>query len=258
MADWNPALYLRFERERTQPVRDLVARLEVREPSRILDIGCGPGNSTAVLKERWPKASVTGLDNSAAMIEKARRSRTDIEWLKADAASDLSALGTFDVVLANASLQWLPNHEALLPRLFRSVGRGGALAVQIPQFDRMPSAQAIRETTRQPEYQSFFTGFDDALHRLDDAGYYDVLSGASRAVELWVTHYYHVMEEHAAIVEWMKATALRPYLDRLPSTQQEPFLAAVLERLKTVYPTQHDGKVLFIFKRLFFIAYRSP
>ena len=257
MADWNPGLYLRFERERTQPVRDLVARLEVREPSRILDIGCGPGNSTAVLKERWPKASVTGLDNSGAMIEKARGSRTDIEWLEADAASDLSHLGTFDVVLANASLQWLPHHEALLPRLFRSVVPGGALAVQIPQFDRMPSAEAIRRTTRQPEYESFFTDFDDALHRLDDAVYYDVLSASSRSLDLWVTHYYHVMEEHAAIVEWMKSTALRPYLDRLPSVQQESFLGAVLERLKQVYPTQHDGRVLFIFKRLFFIAYRT-
>src|SRR5690349_18417429 len=222
MADWNPGLYLRFERERTQPVRDLVARLEVREPSRILDIGCGPGNSTAVLKERWPKASITGLDNSRAMIEKARRSRTDVEWLEADAGSDLSHLGTFDVVLANASLQWLPNHEALLPRLFRSVSPGGALAVQVPKFDRMPSAQAVRETAA--EYESFFTGFDEALHRLDDATYYDVLSKSSRAVELWVTHYHHVMEDHAAIIEWMKSTALRPYLDRLPSTQQEPFL----------------------------------
>jgi len=258
MADWNPALYLRFERERTQPVRDLVARLEVREPSRILDIGCGPGNSTAVLKERWPKASVTGLDNSPAMLEKARRSRTDIEWLQADAGSDLSHLGTFDVVLANASLQWLPNHEALLPRLLSSVGPGGALAVQIPQFDLMPSAEAIRETTHQPEFASCFSGFTDGLHRLDDAAYYDVLAGSSRAVELWVTHYSHVMEDHAAIVEWMKSTALRPYLDRLPSTQLEPFLAAVVERLKLVYPTQRDGKVLFIFKRLFFIAYRAP
>jgi trans-aconitate 2-methyltransferase len=122
----------------------------------------------------------------------------------------------------------------------------------------MPSAQAIRETTRQREFASFFAGFAEALHRLDDATYYDVLVGSSRAVELWVTHYNHVMEDHAAIVEWMKSTALRPYLDRLPSAQQEPFLAAVLERLKPIYPTQHDGKVLFIFKRLFFIAYRAP
>jgi trans-aconitate 2-methyltransferase len=257
MADWNPGLYLRFERERTQPVRDLVARLEVRQPSRVLDIGCGPGNSTAVLKDRWPEAAVTGLDNSRAMIEKARRSRADIEWLEADAASDLSHLGFFDVVLANASLQWLPDHQALLPRLFRSIVPGGALAVQIPQFDRMPSAQAIRETTRQAGFASFFTDFDDALHRLQDAAYYDVLSELSRAVDLWVTHYHHVMEDHAAIIEWMKSTALRPYLDQLPSIHQETFLAAVLSRLKDVYPTQRDGRVLFVFKRLFFIAYRA-
>ena len=129
--------------------------------------------------------------------------------------------------------------------------------MQIPQFDRMPSAHSIRETTRQAEFASFFTDFDDALHRLEDAAYYDVLSELSRAVDLWVTHYHHVMEDHAAIIEWMKPTALRPYLDRLPSTRQEPFLAAVLARLKEVYPTQRDGKVLFVFKRLFFIAYRA-
>ena len=122
---------------------------------------------------------------------------------------------------------------------------------------RRTSAQAIRETTRQSEFKAFFVDFDDTLHRLDDAAYYDVLSDVSRALDLWVTHYHHVMEDHAAIVEWMKSTALRPYLDRLPAAQQEPFLAAVLERLQRAYPAQRDGKVLFIFKRLFFIAYRA-
>lgn len=256
MADWNPGLYLKFEHERTQPVRDLVARLEVKTPARILDIGCGPGNSTAVLKDHWSAASVMGLDNSPAMIEQARRSRQDIEWVQADAGADLSHLGTFDIVLANASLQWLPEHAQLLPRLLKSVASNGALAVQIPQFDQMPLAQAMDETSQLPEHAPFFTGFDPGLHRLDEGGYYDVLCGASRALDLWVTHYYHVLENHAAIIEWMKSTAMRPYLAQLPQDRQQGFAGEVLERVKQIYPLQRDGKVLFIFKRLFFIAYR--
>ena len=256
MPDWNPALYLKFERERTQPVRDLVARIEQPEPARLLDIGCGPGNSTAVLKNRWPGAKAVGLDKSPAMIERARQSSSAIEWREMDAAGDLSSLGTFDVALANASLQWLPDHRRLLPRLMQLVADGGALAVQIPQFDLMPSAHAIAETSRSPDYAEFFANFDDELHRLDEREYYDALSGCSRTVELWVTHYYHVLENHAAIVDWVKSTAMRPYLERLPVDLHPRFSNDVLEKVKRVYPLQADGRVLFIFKRLFFIAYR--
>lgn len=257
MADWNPGLYLKFERERTQPVHDLIARLHGQNPNRILDIGCGPGNSTAVLKERWPLASVVGLDNSPAMLEQARHSRQGIDFVQADAAADLSQLGAFDLVLANASLQWIPDHHRLLPRLFRIVSPGGVLAVQIPQFDQMPMARAISDTSRGAEYASFFAGFDDTLHRLEEGAYYDVLCDEARALDLWVTHYYHVLENHAAIVEWIQSTAMRPYLNQLPGDRQPGFIAEVLERVKRLYPVQCDGRVLFIFKRLFFVAYKA-
>ncbi len=257
MADWNPALYLKFENERTRPTRDLVARVQVQNPRRLLDIGCGPGNSTAVLKERWSDASVTGLDKSPAMVEKAKQSRADIEWVQADAGEDLARFGQFDVILANASLQWLPDHRQLLPRIFESVSPGGALAVQIPQFDRMPMAQALADASRRPEYAAYFTNFDTAICRLEDAAYYDVLCGASREIDLWVTHYYHVLENHAAIVEWIQSTAMRPYLERIPAERQPGFVEQVLERVKQFYPVQTDGRVLFLFKRLFFIAYKA-
>jgi trans-aconitate 2-methyltransferase len=254
--DWNPELYLKFERERTQPVRDLVARIELGDPRRILDLGCGPGNSTGVLKERWPAASVIGLDNSSAMIEKARTSGLAVEWLKADAGSDLSHLGKFDIVMANASLQWLPTHRELLPRLAQLLNSGGALAVQIPKFPDMPLARTIDEVTRLPRYAELFADFHSGMHYFGDGSYYDVLIPVCRTVELWVTHYYHVLANHPEIIEWVKSTGMRPYLDHLPENERDSFMAEVLERLKPLYPAQSDGRILFIFKRLFFIAYK--
>src|ERR1051326_235233 len=123
MPDWNPELYLRFVNERTQPVKDLVAHIDLQGPTRVLDLGCGPGNSTAVLKHRWPDASVLGLDRSAAMIAKAKSSGLDVQWVHADAGASLTHLGPFDLVVANAALQWLPDHGQLLPRLVQLLNR---------------------------------------------------------------------------------------------------------------------------------------
>jgi len=257
MSDWNPELYLQFERERTQPVRDLVSRIELPNPARIIDLGCGPGNSTVVLKNRWPDASIVGLDRSPAMIAEARRACPDVEWVEGDAGADLSHLGLFDLVFANASLQWLPDHRRLLPRLFSLIRIGGALAVQIPKFADMPVAQALQEVARRPEYTSLFAGFDSGVQSLDESLYYDVLCGASRAIDLWVTLYYHVLKNHPAIIEWVKSTGMRPYLDRLPEDQRAAFTAQVLARIRKQYPAQCDDRVLSIFKRLFFVAYKT-
>ena len=255
MSDWNPEIYLKFEHQRTQPVRDLVARIELENPTRIIDLGCGPGNSTGVLKERWPSASVVGLDKSAAMLEKAKKTRKDIEWVQGDAGADLSYLGAFDIVFANASLQWIPDHGTLVPRLFKMLKPGGVLAVQVPKFAEMPSGQAIVEVTGLAEYAGFFAGFDSGLHTFEDSLYYEVLHREAQRIELWLTYYYHVLENHEAIIEWIKSTGMRPYLDCLPSEKQEAFTRQVLTRIKALYPTQRDGRVLFLFKRFFFVAH---
>jgi trans-aconitate 2-methyltransferase len=254
MSDWNPELYLKFERERTQPVKDLVARIEVSSPARIVDLGCGPGNSTLVLRERWPGAAIVGVDNSPAMLERARKSNPGIEWIQADAGGDLSPLGPFDIVLANASLQWLPDHRSLMPRLLRLLNPGGALAIQIPRFEDMPMARIIQEATKLAEYAEFFAGFKSGLHCLGAEGYYDTLCEASRRIDLWETHYYHVLADHPAIMDWTKSTALRPFLDCLPEDRQAGFMAEVLQRVKEEYPARRDGRVLFVFKRFFLIA----
>jgi len=190
------------------------------------------------------------------MIEKARNARSDIEWVQGDAAADLSHLGAFDLVFANASLQWLPDHRQLMPQLMRSVTSGGILAAQIPKFEEMPMAAAIRETSNLPPYSRFFAGFDPGVHLFEEAVYYEALRDLTRALDLWVTHYYHVLKDHPAIIDWMSSTGLRPFLDRLPEDCRQSFSAEVLERVKRAYPAQSDGKVFFIFKRFFFIAHK--
>src|SRR5690349_12648159 len=144
----------------------------------------------------------------------------------------------------------------LLPRLLQLLNRGGALAVQIPEFPDMPIARTIVEVTTLPHYAECFAGFQSGMHYFGNRSYYDVLSPLSRAVELWVTHYYHVLAHHPAMIEWIRSTGMRPYLDHLPERERDGFMAEVLERLKRAYPAQTDGRVLFIFKRLFFIAYQ--
>jgi trans-aconitate 2-methyltransferase len=177
--------------------------------------------------------------------------------VQADIGADLSSLGAFDLVFANASLQWVPDHRNLLPRLFGLLNRGGALAAQIPRFLDMPIAQAIRDTANSPQYAAFFTGFEPGLHHCADEVYYDTLSRQSRALDLWATHYYHVLENHLAILDWIESTGMRPFLAQLPEDRREAFKAQVLGRVRNLYPAQSDGRPIFIFKRFFFVAYKA-
>jgi len=166
-------------------------------------------------------------------------------------------LGTFDLVVANAALQWLPDHGQLLPRLVQLLNAGGALAVQVPKFKDMPIEHTIIEVTGTPDYAASFAGFESGMHYFADRFYYDVLCSISRRVDLWATDYYHVLENHAAIIEWIRSTGMRPYVEHLPEQRRDGFMRQVLERLRAPYPSQADGRVLFVFKRLFFIAYKA-
>ncbi len=201
MSDWDPELYLRFMKERTQPVHDLISRIEIERPKRIIDIGCGPGNSTRVLKDRWPSVEIIGLDRSEAMIEKARKDCTDIKFILGNAAGDLSHLGRFDIVFANASLQWIPDHKSLIPRLFDMVSSKGVFAAQIPQFNRMPISDVIKNVVSSPKWSSFVGGVEEGYNFSSDESYYDYLSGRSNKTHMWTTDYYHVMNDHDGIME---------------------------------------------------------
>lgn len=254
MKDWNPQLYLKFEKQRTRPVQDLIARIEKMEPECIIDIGCGPGNSTRALQQRWPDATITGLDRSLNMINQASSLSPDLTWIHSD-ATKLEEVGTYDVVFSNAAIQWIPDHERLIPELFALVNEGGALAVQIPVVNKMPMQIALRETAKEDKW-AIDIG-DDAFTIHDTSYYYDLLSKLSNDIDLWKTDYYHVMESHHQIIEWYRSTGMKPYLERIHSEdKRREFMDDILHKIEQAYSVQEDGRVLFPFSRLFFIAYK--
>ena len=254
---WNAELYLRFQKERTQPAIDLAARIDLESPSRIVDIGCGPGTSTRVLWERWPQADVIGLDNSLDMITSARTEYPDHSWILGD-LYELDTRPGFDVVYSNAAIQWIPHHDRLIPHLLSLVAECGALAVQIPLYDGMPVRRAISDVASSERWRERMAGVGSQMtfHTIDF--YYDILSARSARLSMWETAYIHEMSSHESIVEMISSTGLRPYLERLHSGDETgEFFADVLSAVRDAYPAQRTGRVLFPFRRLFFVAYRE-
>jgi len=256
MPTWNADQYLRFADQRTRPCRDLAAAVALDGPKRIVDLGCGPGNSTAVLAARWPEAEVEGIDSSAEMIAAARRAVPAGKWTVGDIAA-WTAPEPVDLVFSNAALHWVPDHAGLYPRLLAQVAPGGALAVQVPINLDAPAHQAMRELAGGPAWRGFFPQRVREWHVFPREVYYDFLAKQASHIDLWETEYLHVLDGTEAIVEWYKGTGLRPFLDVLPGEgERGRFLADYGEALRPFYPAQADGKVLFPFKRLFLIAYR--
>jgi trans-aconitate 2-methyltransferase len=254
---WDPQQYLQFERERSQPCRDLVSRIVGSPPSTIIDLGCGTGTSTAILRERWPSARITGLDSSSEMIAVARAGDTSVEWVAGDLRHWAPA-APFDLVFSNAALHWVPDHGELVPRLLRYLSPGGVLAVQMPVNSESPAHRYIREVANRPSWAARWGSLPAPPAVGSVEFYYTLLAPHCSEVELWVTEYVHVVPDGAAILEWVKGTTLRPYLDRLPVPQgRERFLAEILRGVIDAYPPQTDGRVLFPFRRLFFVARRN-
>jgi trans-aconitate 2-methyltransferase len=253
--DWNPELYLRFRNERTQPSIDLVSRINIANPGNIIDIGCGPGNSTRVLRDRWPESRITGLDNSPGMIEKAKSDYPGQEWLLGD-ASTFSPSSKYSLVFSNATIQWIPDHEKLISRWFGFVEDNGALAVQLPKFRDMPLGLLIEMTSGAPKWKKALSGCAELFTYHDYGFYYDLLAGKSSSMELWETSYIHQLDSHEAVLEWSRGTGLKPYLDRLSEALKKEFERELLSGISKAYPAGGNGKVLFPFKRLFFIAYK--
>lgn len=253
MSDWNSEQYLKFKAQRTQPAIDLAARLD-GAPLEIVDLGCGPGNSTRVLKNRFPDAHVLGADNSENMLEKARRDNPDLDFALTDIAADLSAMnGKFDVVFSNACLQWVPGHAELLPRLFALLRGGGTLAVQIPMnFDEpihriiTAAAESEKWSAKFPEKRIFGT--------LAPSEYFDILSALTDDFEMWRTTYCHRMPSVGSIIEWYRSTGLRPYLAALSEEDGAEFIRDIARGLEREYPGQKNGEIIFGFPRFFFIA----
>jgi trans-aconitate 2-methyltransferase len=252
--DWNPDLYLKFDKERTQPSIDLVSRINRENPSRIIDIGCGPGNSTQVLVQRWPDSEIIGIDNSPAMIEKARKDYPYQDWQLFDAGIDHIA-GNFDIVFSNATIQWIPNHVNLLKRFYNLLSENGIVAIQIPLFWDMPIGKAILKIAADSRWNSVMKGVTELFTIHDSSFYYDNLSDLFQSIDLWESDYIHILDSHISILEMIRSAGLRPFLDRLENdTDKKDFEEMVFKEIRKDYPLQKNGKVLFPFKRLFFIA----
>jgi trans-aconitate 2-methyltransferase len=256
MGDWNPEEYLKFENERTQPAIDLVSRIKTEKANSIIDIGCGPGNSTQILQQKWPSSEIVGIDNSEEMIRKAREDYPHQKWLIADAASFKSDL-SYDIVFSNATLQWIPNHEILIPNLFKLVHNKGALAVQIPANNESPLHKALISVSLSDNWYRYTKGCDKLLNYQSSDYYYNLLTPLASEIELWETSYYHILPSHLGLIEWYRSTGMRPFLDRLPDEDSKiKFEQDVLEGCKDNYRIQNSGEILFPFKRIFFIAYK--
>ncbi|MDD7793297.1 methyltransferase domain-containing protein [Clostridium sp. 'White wine YQ'] len=254
MVDWNSNQYLMFKNERTQPAIDLVNRIMVNNPRKIIDIGCGPGNSTKVLKERFHDSYILGIDSSSNMIEAAQRDYPEIDFKICDASKDLSKLGDdFDIVFSNACIQWIPNHNELLRNLIGLIKKGGVLAVQTPMNYNEPIHNIIEEVSTNKKWKDEFKNHR-IFYNLTQGEYFDLLSEISSEFSIWETIYFHNLKSHKEIIEWYRGTGLRPYLDELSDEKKEAFEKDIYDRVVEEYPTQKSGNIIFRFPRFFFIA----
>ena len=256
--DWSAKQYAKFLSERTRPSRDLFAHVPLASPARVVDLGCGPGNSTEVLVERYPGATVSGVDSSADMIRRARETLPGLSFEIADLESYRPS-DAVDLFFSNAVFQWLPGatRVRILQGLVEALAPSGVLAFQVPNNLAEPSHVAMREAADAPgtpwaeKLAHLRMGRDEfpSARELHDA-----LSPLCAEVDVWETRYFHVMESHEAIVEWVKGTGLRPFIEPLEGAEREGYLEAYLARLREVYPAQRDGTVLLPYPRLFVVA----
>ncbi|MGB3742540.1 MAG: trans-aconitate 2-methyltransferase [Castellaniella sp.] len=254
---WSAAQYALFESERTRPVRDLLAAVPPREVAWAADLGCGPGNSTEILQRFHPDAAICGVDSSADMLAAARGRLPDVRFKQADIAT-WDPGQPYDLILANASLQWIPDHAALFPRLAAQLAPGGSLAIQMPDNQQEPVKTLMRQVATAPRWSARIG--DERSTRFPQhpvPWYYNLLIAHCQRVDIWRTVYWHMLPGGVAdIVQWFKGSALRPFLAQLSPDEQTAFLDTYQQALVPAYPAQADGSVLLPIPRLFLIATR--
>jgi trans-aconitate 2-methyltransferase len=255
---WDPALYRRFEAERTRPARDLLGRVPLDRASAVFDLGCGPGNSTELLVDRFGIDAVTGLDTSEAMLLDAAARLPGCRFERGD-VSHFTPNERPDLLFANAVLQWVPDHAALVPHLFDLLAPGGVLAIQMPDNLAESSHRLMRDVARTGPFAATIGEAGELRRRivLDLDVYYDLLAQRAASVEVWRTVYHHPMASPDAIVDWLRATGLKPFLDPLAPGPRAAFLDAYRQRIDAAYRPHADGKRLLAFPRIFIVAQRS-
>ena len=256
---WDPSQYLKFSDHRLRPALELLARVPLASPKVIYDLGCGAGEVTRLIAERWPSAAVHGIDKSPEMLAKAAAEPSRIRWLAAD-VQDWQPAERPTLLYSNATLHWVDAHRTLFPRLVASLEPGGCLAVQMPLSWHLASHRLMRETLADGGPSGGTIG-SDALRRAvarnwveEPAAYYDLLAGSTKSLDIWETEYLQVLEGDDPVLEWVKGTGLRPILNGLDDTDRERFLAEYKRRLRVTYPVRGDGRTIYPFRRLFIVA----
>ena len=256
MSDWSSALYLKFERERTRAARDLLFQLPAYDPPTVYDLGCGPGNSTELLAQAFPNAEIVGIDSSEEMLAAARE-RVRGATFVAQRVEDWRPSAKAGLIFANAVLQFVPDHEALMPRLASYLLEGGWLAVQMPRNIHEVSHALMRMVAADGPWADRLVPIAKTRPVIGGAeDYYHLLAPSSAQFEIWQTTYVHPLDGPKGIVEWFEGSALRPFLDPLRPKEREAFLMRYEEKLAAAYARQSNGKVLLRYPRLFFIAQR--
>jgi trans-aconitate 2-methyltransferase len=252
---WDPKLYMKFGAERTRPAAELLSRIFVETPKRVADLGCGPGNSTELLVARWPQADINGIDSSPEMLKDAQASGVKAKWELADVAA-WQPKEAFDVVYSNATLQWVPGHPKLLPRLMNAVAENGVFAFQVPRNFGAPSHQILYALAKEEKWAAKLANTGERAGALEPDEYYSILEPHARHIDIWETSYLQVMEGENAVYNWISGTGLRPFANALQGDAREAFLTEYRRRLNEAYPMRKSGKTLFAFQRLFAVATR--
>lgn len=258
MPDWDPNLYLQFAAQRGRPATDLIAQIALENPARVVDLGCGTGNSTEQLHSRWPLAELAGVDNSPEMLSKAQAAHPGWKWVDSTVEA-WSPNGTFDVVFSNACLHWVPDHGKLFPRLLSQVAAGGALAVQMPNSHEAPAHLLMREVANDPKapWASILAGASETYYVQPPAFYYNAVRKIASRVNIWQSEYLQIMDGPQAILDWVRGTAMRRYTVPLTDdAMRHEFTQRCLERFREAYPANDQEKALFPYRRIFIIAYR--
>lgn len=254
--DWNSDLYLKFEQERTRAARDLLARIPLCETRLVFDLGCGPGNSTELLTRNFPGAEVVGVDKSDNMLAVARARVPAARFVKADVAH-WRPPAPADLIFANATLHFLPDHRKLIATLLASLQPGGRFAVQMPNNTHELSHAAMRMVAADGPWADRLVPVAKSLTVIGQADeYYDLFAPLCRSVDIWQTVYIHPLDGPQGVVDWFEGSGLRPFLDLLSPEESVDFLTRYRERLAQAYPRQPDGKVLLRYPRLFFVLHK--
>ncbi len=251
---WDPDRYLIYADQRGRPFVELLARVDAEAPATVVDLGCGPGNLTALLADRWPGAEVRGVDSSPEMIAQARVAQTELEFRVGD-LRDWQPAEPVDVLISNATLQWIPDHLDLLPALVAAVRPGGWLAFQVPHNVDQPSHAIRAELAATPPYDAHAGGVA-APSAHDPRTYLDALVDLGCEVDAWETTYLHVLTGEDPVFTWVSGTGARPTLQALPEDLRPEFEREFRARLRAAYP-ERDGAVILPFRRVFVVARRS-